>query len=76
MKRFTSSLLVNSALGRREKQTIALLMFLLKGREKKNPSWECMTEHLFEIINQHCLHLLNLEIHSSIMLRDTLIHGN
>lgn len=35
-----------------------------------------MTAHLFQIITQHCLHLLNIAMHSSIILRETLIYGN
>lgn len=35
-----------------------------------------MTGHLFKIITLHCLHLLNIAIHPSITLRETLIYGN
>ena len=35
-----------------------------------------MTAHLFQIITQHCLHLLNIAIHSSVTPRETLICGN
>lgn len=35
-----------------------------------------MTGHLFQIITQHRLHLFNIAIHSSIILRETWIYGN
>lgn len=35
-----------------------------------------MTAHLFQIITQRCLHLLNIAIRSSIMLKETFIYEN
>ena len=39
-------------------------------------SQECMTAHLFRIITQCCLHLLNIATLSSVMLKKTLAYGN
>lgn len=35
-----------------------------------------MTAHLFQIITQRCLHLLNIAVRSSIMLKETFIYEN
>lgn len=61
--------------GGEEKQTIAPLIFLLKGREYKSLSrdaWLCI---YFKIVIQRCSHLLNIALHSSITPRETLIYG-